>query len=170
MLACGLNLRLCEILYTLPFPCCHPLRYSHSTCAGAQTRSRVLEAFSSWLQLTPGGGLPGSQLAQHPLVTAALEGLDSSDTFNAAVEALVELIYSTSNKGAPDQDSMALVSRLVPVVRPLSALCDPFGCLHIAGPFASCWDVLLESVLVERHLTVIFDCMVWGISTCKLCC
>lgn len=81
-----------------------------------QTCSRVLEAFSSWLILTPGGGLPGSQLAQHPLVTAALEGLDNPETFDDAVEALVELIYSTSNRGAPDQDSMSLVSRLVPAV------------------------------------------------------
>ena len=86
--------------------------------AGENTRVRVLQVFASWLKLTPGGGLPGMQLAQHPLVSAALEGLNATDTFDAAVEVMVELIYSTSSRGAPDEGSMALVARLVPAVRP----------------------------------------------------
>ena len=82
----------------------------------------MLEAFAAWLSLTPGAGLPGSQLADHPLTTAALEGLASNVTFDQAVEAMVELIYSTSSRGAPDKDSLALVSRLVPAVRPMHCL------------------------------------------------
>ena len=85
-------------------------------CTGAQTRSRVLEAFAAWLSLTPGAGLPGVQLAEHPLTSAALEGLNNHETFDQAVEAMVELIYSTSSRGAPSQESMALVARLVPAV------------------------------------------------------
>ena len=84
---------------------------------GAETRGRVLGAFAAWLNLTPGAGLPGAQLAQHPLTTAALEGLASLESFDQAADAIVELIYSTSTRGEPDQDSLALVSRLVPAVR-----------------------------------------------------
>lgn len=79
-------------------------------------RGRVLEAYAAWLSLTPGAGLPGAQLAEHPLTTAALEGLATPETFDQAVEAMVELIYSTSTRGAPDQGSLALVTRLVPAV------------------------------------------------------
>lgn len=79
-------------------------------------RGRILESFAAWLSLTPGAGLPGEQLAEHPLTTAALEGLASQETFDQAVEAMVELIYSTSCRGAPDQGSLKLVSRLVPAV------------------------------------------------------
>jgi len=54
------------------------------------------------------------------------------ETFDEAVEALVELIYSTSSRGAPDQDSMALVVRLVPAVPPNP---PPHPVLSSASPF-----------------------------------
>lgn len=54
--------------------------------AGAN-RSLVLAAFGSWLRLTEGRGLDGG-LASHPLVAAALQGLQDSSTFDAAVEAV----------------------------------------------------------------------------------
>ena len=94
-------------------------------------RARVLEAFASWLTLRPGCGLPGSQLEQHPLVTAALEGLQSPETFDEAVDALVELIYSAASKGSPDRDSMPLIHRVVPAVSHLSCHSCLDCCRHV---------------------------------------
>jgi transportin-3 len=45
---------------------------------------QVLLAFAAWMRLSY--GVPASTLASHPLVAAALAGLDSEDTFDAAVD------------------------------------------------------------------------------------
>lgn len=129
-------------------------------------RARVLEAFASWLTLRPGCGLPGSQLEQHPLVSAALEGLQSPETFDEAVDALVELIYSAATKGSPDQDSMPLIHRVVPAVSRLSchsrlsccrhALLCYMGKLHFAGPlYHDCCLWLVHTMLAT-------SCLAWG--------
>lgn len=47
-------------------------------------REQVLLAFAAWMRLSY--GVPASTLASHPLVAAALAGLDSEDTFDAAVD------------------------------------------------------------------------------------
>lgn len=50
---------------------------------------------------------------------AALEGLRSSDTFFAAVDAVIELIYCTSHRGRPKDDMAPLVQLIVPEVMAL---------------------------------------------------
>lgn len=80
---------------------------------------RVLVAFSEWLKLASSRSLDGAALAQHPLVTAALEGLNSERTFDGAVDAIVELVYVTSSGGQPEEKMLPLVARLVPAVRAL---------------------------------------------------
>ena len=107
-------------------------------------RARVLEAFASWLTLRPGCGLPGAQLEQHPLVTAALEGLQSPETFDEAVDALVELIYSAATKASPDRDSMPLIHRVVPAVSRLA--------------FHSCLDGYRHARYVTRGSCNSLDC------------
>ncbi|KAK9830032.1 hypothetical protein WJX72_009312 [[Myrmecia] bisecta] len=83
---------------------------------GERLREQVLEAFGSWLKLCGGAGLDGATLAQHPLVIASLEGLQAHETFDAAVDAVVELIFITSSQGMPDQNMFPLVEVLVPRV------------------------------------------------------
>jgi transportin-3 len=78
----------------------------------------VLRSFTEWLKLKPGAGLDGAALAQHPLVTAALQGLQSAQTFDASVEALCELIYCTVDSQGPLPGMDPLIQRLVPAVRP----------------------------------------------------
>lgn len=79
--------------------------------------ARALVAFSEWLKLANPQTLDGAALAQHPLVTAALEGLNIECTFDGAVDAVVELVYVTSSGGQPDDKMLPLVARLVPAVR-----------------------------------------------------
>jgi hypothetical protein len=62
------------------------LASSADSNAGA-SRSLVLAAFGAWLRMTEGRGLDGG-LAQHPLVAAALAGLEDGSTFDAAVDAV----------------------------------------------------------------------------------
>ncbi|KAG2431638.1 hypothetical protein HYH02_013215 [Chlamydomonas schloesseri] len=88
---------------------------------GERTRTQVLEAFGSWLKLNEGRPLPSiaaavaagagagedaaATLARHPLVAAALEGLQhTGETFHAAVDAICEVIWTTVDfgQGAPD--------------------------------------------------------------------
>lgn len=97
--------------------------------------SRVLVAFSEWLKLANSNTLDGAALAQQPLVTAALEGLKNEETFDAAVDAAVELVYITSHGGQPDEKMLPLVARLVPAVRPL------FGC---SASSSACLDSALR--------------------------
>ncbi|KAL4452442.1 hypothetical protein ABPG75_008104 [Micractinium tetrahymenae] len=84
-----------------------------------RAREQALDAFTSWLKLTGGMGLNGPMLMQSPLVRAALEGLRSSDTFFAAVDAVIELIYCTSHRGRPKEDMAPLVQLIVPEVMAL---------------------------------------------------
>lgn len=79
--------------------------------------ARVLVAFSEWLKLANPQTLDGAALAQHPLVAAALEGLNTERTFDGAVDAVVELVYVTSSGGQPNKQMLPLVARLVPAVR-----------------------------------------------------
>jgi len=87
---------------------------------GSRIREQVLEAFGSWLRLSGGTGLPldGAALSQHPLVTAALEGLKSSEMFHAAVDAVCELVWVTVDpeSGALQPSMMPLIQVVVPAV------------------------------------------------------
>lgn len=62
------------------------------------------------MQPTPATCTPGR---------AALEGLRSSDTFFSAVDAVVELIYCTSQRGRPKEDMAPLVQLIVAEVMAL---------------------------------------------------
>ncbi|CAL8471497.1 g11039 [Coccomyxa elongata] len=86
---------------------------------GPDVVARVLVAFSEWLKLANPQTLDGAALAQHPLVTAALEGLNTERTFDGAVDAVVELVYVTSSGGQPNEKMLPLVARLVPAVMQL---------------------------------------------------
>ena len=78
-----------------------------SSCLSAplpNAREQVLAAYASWVRLSQGrmDGIPlqppliePSALATHPLTTAALEGLDAEATFDAAVDAVSELVRCT---------------------------------------------------------------------------
>lgn len=75
-------------------------------------------------------GLPRAPVAAHPdahpppsRCRAALEGLRASETFFAAVEAVIELIYCTSHRGRPKDDMAPLVQLIVPEVMALKPRC-----------------------------------------------
>ena len=121
---------------------------------------RVLMAFSEWLKLTSSRSLDGAALAQHPLVTAALEGLNSERTFDGAVDAVVELVYVSSSGGQPEEKMLPLVARLVPAVRALStdpSHVAPYGsqpqssCALISWPIAAAFEV--SALLAGAMLT-----------------
>ena len=78
---------------------------------------RVLTAFAAWAELGGLAAMDAAQLAQHPLVDAALAGLRDEDIFDAAVEAVVQLIFMSSSGGSPQPQMQPLVQRLVPAVR-----------------------------------------------------
>ena len=78
----------------------------------------LLLAYAAWLRLTAARDIGGAALAQHPLVTAALQALGTSDAFDAGVDAVVELVFVTSTGAQPEPDMMPLVARLVPAVPP----------------------------------------------------
>ncbi len=73
-------------------------------------------ALTEWLKIGDAASLQGANLAQHPLVMAALNGLASESAFDEAVDATVELVYSTSSGGQPDPSMLSLVSVIVPSV------------------------------------------------------
>eukprot|EP01018_Ginkgo_biloba_P002740 Gb_11037 [translate_table: standard] len=80
-----------------------------------ELREQVLDAFSSWLRLSH--GIPASTLASHPLVLAAISGLNSEQLFDAAVNAICELIrYTVSGSPGGLAAQMPLVQVLVPQV------------------------------------------------------
>lgn len=84
-------------------------------------------------------------LATHPLVQATLEGLQSNEVFDPAVDAAVELIYCSAARGQPDQRMLPLVNVLVPAVsvrytmiclslprgKPAFANCSKFGAVQL---------------------------------------
>ncbi|GLJ36877.1 hypothetical protein SUGI_0745270 [Cryptomeria japonica] len=86
-----------------------------SFLAFEELHEQVLDAFSSWLRLS--NGIPVSTLASHNLVQASLAGLNSDKLFDAAVNAICELIHYTVS-GSPDdiQTQMPLIQVLVPHV------------------------------------------------------
>lgn len=73
-------------------------------------------ALTEWLKIGDAASLQGANLAQHPLVMAALNGLASESAFDEAVDATVELVYSTSSGGQPEPSMLSLVSVIVPSV------------------------------------------------------
>lgn len=77
-----------------------------------ELHEQVLDAFSSWLRLSH--GIPASTLVSHPLVLMAISGLNSEKLFDAAVNAICELIRYTVF-GSPDglAEQMPLVQVLV---------------------------------------------------------
>lgn len=80
-----------------------------------ELREQVLDAFASWLRLSH--GIPASSLASHPLVLAAISGLNSEKLFDAAVNAICELIrYTVYGSPGGLADQMPLVQVLVPQV------------------------------------------------------
>ncbi|KAK9827594.1 hypothetical protein WJX81_001986 [Elliptochloris bilobata] len=82
-----------------------------------RSREQVLEAFGAWLRVAAGSAhLDGAALAAHPLTAAALAGLQESETFDAAVEAVCELVFCTASGGQPEAPMLPLVQRLVPAV------------------------------------------------------
>ncbi|KAL4538826.1 hypothetical protein Ndes2526B_g02895 [Nannochloris sp. 'desiccata'] len=85
----------------------------------ARGREQALEAFAAWLKLSGGAGVTGPTLLQTPLTSAALEGLRSSDSFYAAADAVVEMIYCSSHSGRPRDDMAPLVQALVPQIMAL---------------------------------------------------
>lgn len=75
---------------------------------------KVLEAFAAWLKLSGGGGLTGQLLLNSPLVSAAIHNLSSTEeTFYAATDAVIELIYCSSIAGHPKEDMIQLVQMMV---------------------------------------------------------
>lgn len=85
---------------------------------GGARKPQALKAFASWLRLKSGCLLEGAVLAQHQLTQAALQGLQSTDdaVFEAAVDAVCELIYCTSSRGEADPKMLPLVQLVVPAV------------------------------------------------------
>ena len=78
--------------------------------------AKVLVAFAEWLKLGDAASLQSANLAQHPLLAAALDGLASESAFDEAVDATVELVYCTSSGGQPEPSMLPLVSIIVPWV------------------------------------------------------
>ncbi|KAK9805956.1 hypothetical protein WJX73_008237 [Symbiochloris irregularis] len=83
---------------------------------GVGIREHVLRAFAAWAELGGMASMDAAQLAQHPLVEAALAGLSNEDVFDSSVDAVVQLIYVSSGAGSPLPQMEPLVQRLVPAV------------------------------------------------------
>ena len=62
---------------------------------GKDVKERSLQAFAQWIHLTGAEGLDGAALCQSSLVRTALEALHDPCAFDAAVEAVSELIWCT---------------------------------------------------------------------------
>eukprot|EP00891_Asterochloris_glomerata_P002287 jgi/Astpho2/2287/e_gw1.00040.5.1_t len=87
---------------------------------GGARKPQALKAFASWLRLKSGCLLEGAVLAQHQLTQAALQANDA--VFEAAVDAVCELIYCTSSRGEADPKMLPLVQLVVPAVSALAVL------------------------------------------------
>ncbi|KAH7433967.1 hypothetical protein KP509_07G095100 [Ceratopteris richardii] len=81
---------------------------------------QIIVAFAAWLHLAHGMNV--STLASHPLVAAALSGLTLDTSFDAAVDAVTELIRFTVS-GTPGglAEQMPLVQIIVPHVMALKS-------------------------------------------------
>ncbi|KAI5076843.1 hypothetical protein GOP47_0008908 [Adiantum capillus-veneris] len=79
---------------------------------------QIIGAFAAWLHLSH--GLKASILASHPLVAAALSGLTLDKSFDAAVDAVTELIrYTVSGSPGGLAEQMPLIQIIVPHVMAL---------------------------------------------------
>lgn len=87
--------------------------------ADARGKEQALEAFAAWLRLDGRSVGAAPVLLQSPLTSAALEGLRSPSVFYASVDAVIELIYCSSQGGRPRDDMGQLVQALVPQVMAL---------------------------------------------------
>eukprot|EP00850_Spirogloea_muscicola_P000526 SM000002S05606 [mRNA] locus=s2:1152982:1161233:- [translate_table: standard] len=82
-------------------------------------KEQVLLAFAAWLRIS-NGNVSASVLASHPLTISALDGLARPETFDAAVEAVCELIrFSVGSSSADIAANMPLIQILVPRVMAL---------------------------------------------------
>jgi len=82
----------------------------------------VLGAFGSWMRLGGGAGMDGAALCQHPLVAAALAGLESTEHFEAAVDAVCELVWCTVGpQVASDGGAAQPLPHMMPLVQLLVA-------------------------------------------------
>jgi len=84
------------------------------------SREHVLEAFAAWLRLTGEKTDPGL-IQQCQLVHVVLEGLRVDETFFAAVDAIIEILYCSSYKGRPKKELEQVVQALVSEVMGLRA-------------------------------------------------
>ncbi|MCO5614512.1 hypothetical protein L7F22_068795 [Adiantum nelumboides] len=79
---------------------------------------QILGAFAAWLHLSH--GMQASILASHPLVAAALSGLTLDKSFDAAVDAVTELIrFTVSGSSGGLAEQMPLVQIILPHVMAL---------------------------------------------------
>lgn len=114
--------------------------------AGASgVNPKILVAFTEWLKIGDSASLQGANLAQHPLVAAALDGLASESAFDEAVDATVELVYSTSSGGQPEPAMLPLVGLVVHSVstRPLAHA--PIACHLLTLP------VSMVTEAIDQH-------------------
>jgi transportin-3 len=83
------------------------------TAGGTTEKKHVLEAFAAWLRLG-GSGIETSILINSKLVPLALSTLQKEDdSFYAAVDAVVEIIYCSSSHGRPKAELAPLVQAIV---------------------------------------------------------
>jgi len=81
------------------------------------TKRQVLEAFASWSRLSGGVGMDGAWLSQHPLVQAALQGLESTECFDAAVDAVCELVWTCVSGQAGNGMPPQILPHMLPLVQ-----------------------------------------------------
>lgn len=76
------------------------------------TQEHVLEAFAAWLRFT-GDKTDPSLIQKCPLIQVVLDGLQKEESFFAAVDAIIEVIYCSSHKGRPKPELQQVVQALV---------------------------------------------------------
>jgi transportin-3 len=79
----------------------------------SELKEQVLEAFASWLRLRH--GIPGTVLACHPLVHAALSSLNCDPLSEASVNVISELIHHTAS---PSSGGISAQTPLIQVIVP----------------------------------------------------
>ena len=88
-------------------------------------RAGALTAYAAWVRLASSGvvggsgplpGMDGATLAAHPLTAAALAGLADPAAFDAAVDAVAELVYVSAAGGRPAPGMEPLAAAIVPAV------------------------------------------------------
>jgi transportin-3 len=79
----------------------------------SELKEQFLEAFASWLRLRH--GIPGTVLACHPLVHAALSSLNCDPLSEASVNVISELIHHTAS---PSSGGISAQTPLIQVIVP----------------------------------------------------